>query len=145
MAIFHFDVVSPEKVLFSGEVNQVDVPGSEGDFGVLAAHTKVVTKLRPGVLVIHSERGALRIVVDGGFAEVGPSRLSVFADLAVAVDQKGRPKARHARPQTRSIEGAAGRAGALLTTRYRPLERHDQTSRLVATAAFQQCSGAATV
>ena len=79
--------VSPDKVLFSGEVNRVDVPGSEGDFGVLAAHTKVVMKLRPGILVVHSERGALRIVVDGGFAEVGPSRLSVFADLAVPVNE----------------------------------------------------------
>jgi F-type H+-transporting ATPase subunit epsilon len=84
MATFHFDVVSPDKVLFSGEVNRVDVPGSEGDFGVLAAHTKSVTKLRPGILVVHSERGALQIVVDGGFAEVAPSRLSVFADRAVS-------------------------------------------------------------
>ena len=44
MATFHFDLVSPEKVLFSGEVSQVDVPGSEGDFGVLAAHAPLVTR-----------------------------------------------------------------------------------------------------
>jgi len=87
MATFHFDLVSPEKVLFSGEVSQVDVPGSEGDFGVLAGHAPLDTTLRPGILVIYSERDAQRIVVDGGFAEVGPSGLTVLANLAVPVDE----------------------------------------------------------
>ena len=87
MATFHFDLVSPEKVLFSGEVSQVDVPGSEGDFGVLAAHAPLVTTLRPGILVIHGERGALRVVVDAGFAEVGPAGLTVLANMAVPVDE----------------------------------------------------------
>ena len=87
MATFHFDLVSPEKVLFSGEVSQVDVPGSEGDFGVLAGHAPLVTTLRPGVLIIYSERDVQRIVVDGGFAEVGPAGLTVLANLAVPVDE----------------------------------------------------------
>jgi len=87
MATFHFDLVSPEKVLFSGEVNQVDLPGSEGDFGVLAAHAPLVTTLRPGILVIYNERDAQRIVVDGGFAEVGPAGLTVLANLAVPMDE----------------------------------------------------------
>ncbi len=76
MATFHFDLVSPEKLLFSGEVNQVDVPGSEGDFGVLPAHAPVITTLRPGILVIHGERGALRI-----------AGLTVLADMAVPVEE----------------------------------------------------------
>src|SRR5258706_4221431 len=87
MATFHFDLVSPEKLLFSGEVNQVDVPGSEGDFGVLAGHAPLITTLRPGILVIYGERGALRIVVDGGFAEVGPGGLTVLADMAAPVGE----------------------------------------------------------
>src|SRR5512132_4074446 len=87
MTTFHFDLVSPEKVLFSGEVSQVDVPGSEGDFGVLAGHAPLVTTLRPGILVVYRERDALRIVVDGGFAEVGPAGLTVLASLAVPVDE----------------------------------------------------------
>lgn len=87
MATFHFDLVSPEKLLFSGEVTQVDVPGSEGDFGVLAGHAPIVTTLRPGILVIYAERDALRIVIDGGFAEVGPAGLTVLADMAVPVDE----------------------------------------------------------
>jgi len=87
MATFRFDLVSPEKLLFSGEVNQVDVPGSEGDFGVLAGHAPLVTTLRPGILVIYHEGGAQRIVVEGGFAEVGPAGLTVLADMAVPVDE----------------------------------------------------------
>jgi F-type H+-transporting ATPase subunit epsilon len=87
MATFHFDLVSPEKLLFSGEVSQVDVPGSEGEFGVLAGHAPLVTTLRPGILVIHSDGEELRIVVNGGFAEVGPAGLTVLAEIAVPVDE----------------------------------------------------------
>jgi F-type H+-transporting ATPase subunit epsilon len=86
MATFHLDLVSPEKLLFSGEVEQVDLPGSEGDFGVLAGHAPLVATLRPGILTVYREGGALRIVVNGGFAEVGPAGLTVLADRAVAVE-----------------------------------------------------------
>src|SRR5262249_17605492 len=87
MAPSPFDVVSREKLLCSGEVNQVDVPGSEGDFGVLAGHAPLVTTLRPGILVIYGEREPLRIVVEGGFAEVSPAGLTVLADMAVPVEE----------------------------------------------------------
>jgi F-type H+-transporting ATPase subunit epsilon len=86
MASFHLDLVSPEKLLFSGEVEQVDVPGSEGDFGVLAGHAPLIATLRPGILTIYREGGALKVVVNGGFAEVGPAGLTVLADMAVAVE-----------------------------------------------------------
>ena len=86
MATFHFDLVSPEKLLFSGEVEQVDVPGSEGDFGVLAGHAPLMTTLRPGILVLYREGGALKVVVNGGFAEVNPAGLTVLADMAVPVE-----------------------------------------------------------
>jgi len=86
MATFHLDLVSPEKLLFSGEVEQVDVPGSQGDFGVLAGHAPLVATLRPGILTVYREGGALRIVINGGFAEVGPAGLTVLAERAVAVE-----------------------------------------------------------
>jgi F-type H+-transporting ATPase subunit epsilon len=86
MASFHLDLVSPEKLLFSGEVEQVDVPGSEGDFGVLAGHAPLIATLRPGILTIYREGGAIRVVVNGGFAEVGPTGLTVLADMAVPVE-----------------------------------------------------------
>jgi F-type H+-transporting ATPase subunit epsilon len=87
MAKFQFDLVSPEKLLFSGKVDQVDVPGSEGDFGVLAGHAPLVTSLRPGILVMHRDAEELRVVVNGGFAEVGPAGLTVLADSAVPVEE----------------------------------------------------------
>ena len=90
MATFHFDLVSPEKLLYSGEVEQVDVPGSEGDFGVLAGHAPLVATLRPGILTIYREGGQLRVVVNGGFAEVNPEGLTVLADMAVPVEDVDR-------------------------------------------------------
>jgi F-type H+-transporting ATPase subunit epsilon len=86
MATLHFELVSPEKLVFSGEVEQVDVPGAEGDFGVLAGHAPVVTTLRPGILTVHGAGGAQRIVVLGGFAEVSAQGLTVLADVAEAVE-----------------------------------------------------------
>jgi F-type H+-transporting ATPase subunit epsilon len=86
MANFHFELVSPERLLFSGEVEQVDVPGAEGDFGVLAEHAPLVTTLRPGILTVHGAGGAQKIVVLGGFAEVSSQGLTVLADVAEAVE-----------------------------------------------------------
>jgi F-type H+-transporting ATPase subunit epsilon len=83
MPTLHFDFVSPEKVLFSGEVDQVDLPGSEGDMGILANHAPLVTTLRPGIVTIYREGGTLPVVVIGGFAEMSPAGLTVLADTAV--------------------------------------------------------------
>ena len=83
-----FDLVSPERLLISGDVAQVDVPGSEGDFGVLAGHAPLVTTMRPGILVIYRDgQDPLRIVINGGFAEVGPNGLTVLADTAVPIEE----------------------------------------------------------
>jgi F-type H+-transporting ATPase subunit epsilon len=85
MATFHFELVSPEKLLFSGDVEQVDVPGAEGDFGVLAGHAPMVSTVRPGILTVHGASGEQKIVVLGGFAEVSADGLTVLADVAEAV------------------------------------------------------------
>jgi F-type H+-transporting ATPase subunit epsilon len=86
MATFHFELVSPEKLLFSGEVEQVDLPGAEGDFGVLADHAAMVATLRPGILTVHGPGGQQKIVILGGFAEVSSQGLTVLADVAEAVE-----------------------------------------------------------
>jgi F-type H+-transporting ATPase subunit epsilon len=86
MAAFHFDLVSPEKLLFSGDVEQVDLPGAEGDFGVLANHAPFVATLRPGILTVYATGGAQKIVVLGGFAEVSAQGLTVLANVAEAVE-----------------------------------------------------------
>jgi F-type H+-transporting ATPase subunit epsilon len=82
----HFELVSPEKLLFSGSVEQVDVPGLEGDFGVLEGHAPMVATLRPGILTVYLSDGAQKIVVLGGFAEVSDKGLTIVADLADSVE-----------------------------------------------------------
>ncbi len=84
MAGLHLEFVSPENVLFSGDVDQVDLPGIEGDLGVLPGHAPMVTTLRPGVVTIIREARREAVVVVGGFAEMGPAGLTVLADRAVA-------------------------------------------------------------
>ena len=83
---FHFDLVSPEKMVFSGEVEQVDVPGAEGDFGVLAHHAPLIAMLKPGILTVFGAGETTRIVVVGGFAEVNEQGLTVLADMAMPVE-----------------------------------------------------------
>jgi F-type H+-transporting ATPase subunit epsilon len=83
MADLHLDFVSAERVLFSGDVDQVDLPGAEGDMGILAGHAPLVTTLRPGVVTIFRDGKEEPIVVIGGFAEVSPAGLTVLADKAV--------------------------------------------------------------
>jgi F-type H+-transporting ATPase subunit epsilon len=84
MAGLHFEFVSPENVLFSGDVDQVDLPGIEGDLGVLPGHAPMVTTLRPGLVTIIREGRREAVVVVGGFAEMGPAGLTVLADRAEA-------------------------------------------------------------
>jgi F-type H+-transporting ATPase subunit epsilon len=85
MATFHFDLVSPEKIAFTGDVDQVDVPGIEGDFGVLAGHAPVVAAIRPGILTVTAGGNQQKIVVLGGIAEVSEKGLTVLADVATSV------------------------------------------------------------
>jgi F-type H+-transporting ATPase subunit epsilon len=85
MATFHFDLVSPEKLAFSGEVDQVDIPGVEGDFGVLAGHAPVVAVIRPGILTVTTGGTHQKIIVLGGLAEVSDKGLTVLADVATSM------------------------------------------------------------
>ena len=92
MATFHFDLVSPEKLAFSGEVDQVDVPGIEGDFGVLAGHAPVVAAIRPGILTVTTGGTQQKIIVLGGLAEVSDKGLTVLADVATSIAGTGRAR-----------------------------------------------------
>ena len=92
MATFHFDLVSPEKLAFSGEVDQVDVPGVEGDFGVLAGHAPIVAAIRPGILTIITGGTHQKIIVLGGLAEMSDKGLTVLADVATSLEELDRAK-----------------------------------------------------
>jgi F-type H+-transporting ATPase subunit epsilon len=84
MAGLHFELVSPARLLFSGEVTSVTLPGTEGDMGIFAGHAPVLSTLRPGVVVVTKEGGATdRIFVRGGFAEVNSQGLTLLAETAI--------------------------------------------------------------
>ncbi|MFN0192131.1 MAG: F0F1 ATP synthase subunit epsilon [Aestuariivirga sp.] len=82
----HFELVSPAKLLFSGEVASVTIPGTEGDMGILPGHAPVLSTLRPGVVIISREGSAdEKIFVRGGFAEVNPQGLTLLAETAIPI------------------------------------------------------------
>jgi F-type H+-transporting ATPase subunit epsilon len=76
----HFSLVSPEREVFVGDVDQVDAPGSEGDFGVLAGHAPFMTALREGFVTVHIDDRLHRYEVQGGFADVSPAGLTILAE-----------------------------------------------------------------
>ena len=80
-----FSLVSPERELFSGEVDQVDAPGTEGDFGVLAGHAPFMTTLKEGRVKVHDDGSLRAFDVRGGFADVTPLGLTILAERAEEV------------------------------------------------------------
>ncbi len=133
MAELNFELVAPERLLFSGAVAQVIVPGLEGEFTVLPLHAPVLSTLKPGVLTVTALNGeSERIFVRGGFAEVNPAGLTVLAeeaiplaelsadrleeqlrnaedDLADAKDDQSRLKAQEAVDHLRQLRGHLGK------------------------------------
>jgi F-type H+-transporting ATPase subunit epsilon len=84
MAKLSFDLVSPERLLISGEADMVTVPGADGDMGIMAGHAPVITTLRPGLVEVVGGSGQEnRIFVRGGFAEVTPKGLTILAETAI--------------------------------------------------------------
>jgi F-type H+-transporting ATPase subunit epsilon len=81
-AKLHFSLVSPERELFSGEVDQVDAPGTEGDFGVLSGHAPFMTTLKEGQVRVYNDGRVRTFEVRGGFADVTPEGLTVLAEHA---------------------------------------------------------------
>jgi F-type H+-transporting ATPase subunit epsilon len=83
----HFSLVSPAKELFSGEVDHVIAPGSDGEFGVLAHHAPFMTTLRNGVVrVLEGDTVKMRIFVRGGFADITSAGLTILAEEARMLD-----------------------------------------------------------
>jgi F-type H+-transporting ATPase subunit epsilon len=120
--IFKFELVTPERVLLSENVEQVVLPGSEGDFTVLVAHAPVIATLRPGVIDVQLTGRKQRVFVKGGFADVQPELLVVLAEKALDLD-----------------EIDADTVAAELEAAEAELEEaKDDQARLVATTAIEQ-------
>lgn len=88
MATFQFDFVGPERTLYSGEVEAVQLPGSEGEMTVLPGHAPVLTTLKVGVITVTETTGnGMRIYVQGGFADIGPKSVTVLAERAAPIEE----------------------------------------------------------
>ena len=88
MATFHFDFVGPERTLYSGEVEAVQLPGAEGEMTVLPGHAPVLTTLKVGVITVTETAGnGKRIYVQGGFADIGPTSVTVLAERAAPIEE----------------------------------------------------------
>ena len=106
---FKFELVSPERLLMSGDVKSVKVPGSEGDFLVLPDHAPFMSTLRPGVLIIDGAEGEARYFVKAGFADVSPSGFTLLAEFATEVAKlKGDVLAQELKDAEAAVEVAHG-------------------------------------
>lgn len=89
---FKFELVSPEKLLFSGAVESVTAPGIEGEFTVLQDHAPFMTTLKPGKVVIVGGGKDEEMFVKGGFADVSPEGFTILADYAMLMGEIGKEK-----------------------------------------------------
>jgi F-type H+-transporting ATPase subunit epsilon len=88
MAGLHFELVSPARLLFSGEVASVTLPGTEGEMGIYPGHAPVLSTLKPGVVTVYKDGGTTdRIFVKGGMVEVNPQGLTLLAEVAIPMDE----------------------------------------------------------
>jgi len=87
MPTFEVSLVCPEAMVFVGEADQVDLPGAEGDLGVLAGHAPIVTALRPGIVKVIAHGHDEKFVILGGVAEFSAESLSILADSASPINE----------------------------------------------------------
>ena len=88
MATFHFELVAPERVLYSGEVDAVMLPGTEGEMTVLPGHAPVMTGLKTGLVVVTDRQNhGTRVLVRGGFAEINADGVIVLAERALSATE----------------------------------------------------------
>ena len=88
MAAFHFELVSPERLLFVGNVESVVVPGAEGAFTVLKDHAPLMAVMKPGIVEVdESQTKKQRLFVRGGFADVSSTGLTILAEQAIPVEE----------------------------------------------------------
>jgi len=100
-------IVTPEKLLVSEEVDQVNVPGSEGDMAILYDHTPILTNLRSGQLSYEKDGETIALVVSGGYLEVTDNRVTILAETGEFVQEIDRERAERAQAKAEELLGKA--------------------------------------
>ena len=136
MATFQLELVSPEKLLLSRQVEMVIIPAAEGEMGVLPGHAPMIVALRGGMIrVVEGGRDAERLFVAGGFAEVTPGRVTILADEATPVAEISKAEA-----DRRVAEADAAYQAAVMDT---PERRDAAMDRLLAMRTMRDIAEAA--
>ena len=106
-----FSLVSPEAELFSGDVDQVNIPGSEGDLGILPNHSPLMAAIRTGAITVYADGAETQYFVQGGFADVTPAGLTVLAEKAALLsDVNAETLQADIETATKALEGMEGEA-----------------------------------
>ena len=106
-----FSLVSPERELFTGEVDQVDIPGTEGDMGILPNHTPLMAAIRAGAITVFADGSETQYFIQGGFADVTPGGLTILAEKATAMsDLTADAIAEDIQAAKAQLDGLAGEA-----------------------------------
>ena len=108
MANFSFELASPARLVFSGAVEQVDVPGAEGDFGVLAGHAPLITELGVGEITYKADGMEYHVAIAWGFAEVLPDKVTVLAETAERAENIDVERARKSKERAEDRLRSAG-------------------------------------
>lgn len=137
MATFELELVSPEKLLLSRQVEMVIIPAAEGDMGVLAGHAPMIVALQGGVISVRDNgQETERMFVRGGFADVGPTRVTILADDATPVADLSRAEADRLIAEAEQDYQAAAGGDA-------PEKRDAAMARLLAMRAMKEAAQAA--
>ena len=127
---FLLEIVTPEKIVFSEEVESLVIPAYTGYLGVLAGHAPLIALLRPGLMTVYAAGEQTKLVVLGGFAEVGPDGLTVLADVATSLEDLDRAalQAQIAEMETRvrDMEGSALDREITKLDHFKALDQHLQ-------------------
>ena len=80
---FHFELISPEQTILSGDISEAVLPGQEGDLAAMPGRALMIMKLRPGILTTRAKDVENQYFLRGGFADVGPERTVVLSEYAI--------------------------------------------------------------
>jgi F-type H+-transporting ATPase subunit epsilon len=101
--LLQLNIVTPERSMVTDKVNQVNIPGSEGDLGILYDHAPILTTMRPGQLSYEKDSETVYLVVSGGYLEVTDNRVTVLAETAEFLSEIDRDRAEKSKTEAESL------------------------------------------
>lgn len=101
--LLQLNIVTPERSMVNDKVNQVNIPGSEGDLGILYDHAPILTTMRPGQLSYEKDSETIYLVVSGGYLEVTDNRVTVLAETAEFLSEIDRDRAEKSKTEAESL------------------------------------------